>query len=839
MRLFHIHAQRAVGQADDVTAQPPHALAAELVVDELGTDLDGGLTEDEATRRQDRIGPNELAVRERPNYPAVALRQLADPLVALLVAAAAVSAGIGQGLEAIVIGAIVALNFCLGFVQEARAERAVLALRKAVDLQAVVVRDGREQVLPARELVPGDVIMLQAGDRVPADARLAAAAGLAVDESPLTGESVPVDKGVDAIDLRTGLAERTSLVFAGTAVTRGRAKAIVVTTGAQMEIGRIAALASAAKPPPTPLQRRLARLSRRLALAGAALTVLLAAAMLVQGETLQESFLVGVAVAVAAVPEGLGAVVTIALAQGATAMARRGAIVRRLAAIETLGETTVIATDKTGTLTLNELQVAAVEAAGERERHEVLAAGALASTAGDPIDSALVRAARDAGLEPDDVGERLDEIPFDALRRRVTVLYSHPSEAGRLVVKGAPEAVLARCDLADTDAERFERVADEWGRRGLRILAVAERELAQNVGSLEEAEESLAAVGIVGLHDPVRSAVPSAVETAHGAGIDVLMVTGDHPTTAEAVARELGIEDGATEPKVFARVEPVDKLRLVESLQRRGEIVAVTGDGINDAPALRRADVGISMGRSGTEAAREASDVVLTDDDFSTIVAAIREGRRIGDNLRTFLAFLLSANAGEVVLFAVAVLAGFGAPMTVVQVLAVNLLTDGLPAIALARDPASADTMRRPPAHLGTLLGRELTLALVAAGLGVGLAATAAYLVGREVDPDAAQTMAFATIALAELVLVFAVRTPHRAAWRGSRNDSLLLAVVGSVFVVAAAIYVPIGRELTGTEALGPLELGLVLALAFAPAALVEIAKLLRRRQRSTNGGGR
>jgi calcium-translocating P-type ATPase len=766
MRLFHIHAQRAVGQADDVTAQPPHALAAELVVDELGTDLDGGLTEDEATRRQDRIGPNELAVRERPNYPAVALRQLADPLVALLVAAAAVSAGIGQGLEAIVIGAIVALNFCLGFVQEARAERAVLALRKAVDLQAVVVRDGREQVLPARELVPGDVIMLQAGDRVPADARLAAAAGLAVDESPLTGESVPVDKGVDAIDLRTGLAERTSLVFAGTAVTRGRAKAIVVTTGAQMEIGRIAALASAAKPPPTPLQRRLARLSRRLALAGAALTVLLAAAMLVQGETLQESFLVGVAVAVAAVPEGLGAVVTIALAQGATAMARRGAIVRRLAAIETLGETTVIATDKTGTLTLNELQVAAVEAAGERERHEVLAAGALASTAGDPIDSALVRAARDAGLEPDDVGERLDEIPFDALRRRVTVLYSHPSEAGRLVVKGAPEAVLARCDLADTDAERFERVADEWGRRGLRILAVAERELAQNVGSLEEAEESLAAVGIVGLHDPVRSAVPSAVETAHGAGIDVLMVTGDHPTTAEAVARELGIEDGATEPKVFARVEPVDKLRLVESLQRRGEIVAVTGDGINDAPALRRADVGISMGRSGTEAAREASDVVLTDDDFSTIVAAIREGRRIGDNLRTFLAFLLSANAGEVVLFAVAVLAGFGAPMTVVQVLAVNLLTDGLPAIALARDPASADTMRRPPAHLGTLLGRELTLALVAAGLGVGLAATAAYLVGREVDPDAAQTMAFATIALAELVLVFAVRTPHRAAWR-------------------------------------------------------------------------
>jgi Ca2+-transporting ATPase len=828
MWLFHIHPQRAVGQAAGVTAQAPHALAAEVVVDELGTDLERGLVDDEAARRLERIGPNELAVRERPNYAAVALRQLADPLVVLLVAAAVVSAGIGQGLEAVVIGAIVVLNFCLGFVQEVRAERAVLALRKAVDLHALVVRGGHEQVLPARELVPGDVILLQAGDRVPADARLAASAGLAVDESALTGESVPIDKDADAVELDTALAERTSLVFAGTAVTRGRARAIVVTTGAAMEIGLIAALASTAKPPPTPLQRRLARLSRRLAAAGAALTVLLAVAMLMQGETLQESFLVGVAVAVAAVPEGLGAVVTIALAQGATAMARRGAIVRRLAAIETLGETTVIATDKTGTLTLNELHVAAVEAAGEREPHEVLAAGALASIAGDPIDSALIRAARDAGLEPDEAGNRLDEVPFDALRRRVTVLYTHPSGIDRLVVKGAPEAVLARCELADTDAERFDRVAAEWGRQGLRILAVAERELTEDVRSLEEAEESLAAVGIVGLHDPVRPAVPAAVETAHGAGIDVVMVTGDHPTTAEAVARELGIHDRAAEPKVLARVEPVDKLRLVERLQSRGEIVAVTGDGINDAPALRRADVGISMGRSGTEAAREASDIVLTDDDFSTIVAAIREGRRIGDNLRTFLAFLLSANAGEVVLFAVAVLAGLGAPMTVVQVLAVNLLTDGLPAIALARDPASDDTMRRPPAHLGTLLGRELTLALVAAGLGVGLAATAAYLVGREVDSGAAQTMAFATIALAELVLVFAVRTPHRPGWHGSRNDTLLVAVIGSVLVVAAAIYVPLGRELTGTEALGPFELGVVLALAVAPAALVEIAKAAR-----------
>jgi Ca2+-transporting ATPase len=625
------------------------------------------------------------------------------------------------------------------------------------------------------------------------------------------------------------LPSEPSLVFAGTAVTRGRGRGIVLTTGTAMEIGRIAALVSAAKPPPTPLQRRLARLSRRLAVAGGAITLLLGAAMYARGETLEESFLVGVAVAVAAVPEGLGAVVTIALAQGATAMARRGAIVRRLAAIETLGETTVIATDKTGTLTLNELEVTAVESAAGRDRRELLSAGALASTAGDPIDTAFLRAARAAGLETPVDHERLTELPFDAVRRRVTVLYARARGPHRLVVKGAPETIFPRCELDQVEAERFGRIAEEWGRRGLRILAVAERDLTDGSGPLEAAEESLTALGIVGLQDPVRPAAPAAVETAHGAGIDVIMVTGDHPVTADAVAREVGIPDGAKEPKVLARVEPAEKLNLVERLQARSEIVAVTGDGINDSPALRRADVGISMGLSGTEAAREASDVVLTDDDFSTIVAAIREGRRIGDNLRTFVAFLLSANAGEVVLFAVVVLAGLGAPMTVVQVLVVNLLTDGLPAIALARDPASSETMRRPPARARTLLGRELTLVLGAAGLAVGLVATGAYLAGRELDPGAAQTMAFATVALAELIFVFSVRTPTRPAWRGSRNVALLLAVVGSVILVAAAIYLPVGRELTGTEALGPVELALVLGLSFVPLLIVEAAKVARR----------
>lgn len=818
-------------------AEQLHALPAEEVADRLGADAQAGLSQEEAARRLLEVGPNELAVRERPRYAAVAARQLVDPLVALLVTAAVISAAIGEHLEAGVIAAIVVLNAVLGFVQEAGAERAVLALRSAVELSAVTVRDGREVTVPARELVPGDLVLLRAGDRVPADARLIQSSSLAVDESALTGESIPVDKDVDPVASGAPLAERSSLVFAGTAVTRGRGTAVVVRTGPAMEIGRIAVLTQAAKAPPTPLQRRLARLSRRLALGGALLTGALAGAMLLQGEPVEEAFLVGVAVAVAAVPEGLGAVVTIALAQGATAMARRGAIVRRLPAIETLGETTVIATDKTGTLTANRLRVAAAEAASGRDVGEVLAAGALASTAepvvdgdellGDPIDVALFRAALEAGLDPRAGHDRLADIPFDALRRRVTVLLRGPS-GPRVVVKGAPESVLELSVVDPVERARLDEVAGGWVDRGLRVLAVAERSIDDETTPLEEAEASLVPVGIVALEDPVRPAVPEAVETAHGAGIDVVMVTGDHPGTAQAVARRVGIPPDR-EDAVHARVEPAEKLRLVERLQGRGEIVAVTGDGINDSPALRRADVGISMGQSGTEAAREASDVVLTDDDFSTIVAAVREGRRIADNIRTFVAFLLSANFGEVVLFAVVITAGLGAPMTVVQVLVVNLLTDGLPAVALARDPAASDTMRRPPAGLGTLLGRDLSILLGTAGLAVGLAATAAFLAGRELEPDAAQTMAFATIALAELVFVFAVRVPRAPAWRGGRNPALLVAVGLSVLVVAAALYLPLGHDLLDTVPLGAPELAVVLALALAPTVLLEAAKAVRR----------
>jgi len=635
------------------------------VARELGSDLEKGLSEAEAEARLARLGPNRLARAGRPAYAAIALRQFVDPLVGLLIGAALVSVLIGERIEAAAIGAIVVLNALLGFVQEARAERAVLALRDVLEQRASVIRSGRMQELAVEQLVPGDLVLLREGERVPADGRLLASAGLAVDESALTGESVPVDKAIEPVSVETPLAERSSMAYAGSAVTRGRGRAIVTATGSATELGQIARLTEQAKPPPTPLQRRVRALTRLMVGFGVVVTVALGGAMLVRGSSLEEAFLVGVSVAVAAVPEGLAATVTIALALGARAMADRGAIARRLTAVETLGSATVIASDKTGTLTENRLRLAWEQPALGRDERELLAAAALASTAllveegplrqvGDPVDGALVLAAHERGLTRSVLlgGRRLvRELPFDPLRKRMTVVYKE-EDGSRAYVKGAPEVVLERSTVEDDEAASMEAVAEGWASEGLKVLAIAERPLPD--ASLEDdaIERQLRLVGLVALHDPLRETAHAAIEEARSAGLRVEMVTGDHPLTARAIGRVLDLPDDA----IHARVTPAEKLRLVESLQDEREVVAVTGDGVNDAPALRRADVGVAMGRAGTEAAREAADLVLTDDDFATIVAAIREGRAIADNVRKFVAFLLSANLGEVALFAVAVL---------------------------------------------------------------------------------------------------------------------------------------------------------------------------------------
>jgi P-type Ca2+ transporter type 2C len=827
----------SVEMAGPLGLDEPHSRSVSAVAGDLSTHPSRGLSDEEASARLVRYGPNVLEESPRPRYLAIAARQFADPLVALLLVAAVVSALIGEVVEAAAIGLIVVLNGLLGFFEEASAERAVLALRESVHELASVVRGGLDRQVPVADVVPGDVLVAREGERVPADARLVAAEGLAVDESLLTGESLPVEKRVAPVEPGASLAERTSMVFAGTAVTRGLGRAVVIATGHATQLGEIAALVARARAPATPLQRRVGALARIMVVVGVAVTVALTGAMAARGSSLQEAFLVGVAVAVAAVPEGLAATVTIALALGAREMAKQGAIVQRLAAVETLGSATVVASDKTGTLTENRLRVAAIAAVAGKSENDALVTAARASTArlladpagvrvaGDPLEGAILIAARERSLRLlDDLGaaEAQLTLPFDSDRKRMTVVYAD-SGTFRVYTKGAPEVVFARCVDEGGDLRALEQQADACAAEGLRVIAVAERSLPSLPKDPEQIERELTPVGLVALHDPLRESAAPAVAEASAAGLRVEMLTGDHPVTARAIGRALGLPEEAVHP----RVTPADKLRLVESLQQAGEVVAVTGDGVNDAPALRRADVGVSMGSAGTAAAREASDLVLTGDDFATIIAAIREGRGITDNIRKFVAFLLSANLGEVALFTVAILAGLGTPMTVVQILLINVLTDGLPAVALTRDPPSADTMKRPPergAHLFPPLGWA---ALGLIGALVGAAALVSFLVGSD---EGAQTRAFATIAVAELALVFATRSPLVAAVKAPWNPYLAGAVALSFAIVAGAVFVPGLHEPLGTVKLAAADVGVVLVSALAPFALVELGKPILRR---------
>jgi Ca2+-transporting ATPase len=814
----------------------PHAASPPGVEAGLQSNIEQGLSGAEAARRLELYGPNAPERQRRPPYLRLALNQLLDPLVLLLVAAAVVSVAIGDTVEGIAIAAILVLNGMLGFWQEAGAERAILALSQAFTKTALVIRDGVATELPGNDVVPGDVLLVHAGDRVAADARVVDANAVEVDESALTGESLPVAKQMEAVDPETPLAERASMIFAGTAVTRGSGRALVCGTGSRTEMGAIEVLAARAKAPPTPLTRRLARLARQMVALGVTITIVLSALILLRGSAWDDAFLTSVAVAVAAVPEGLAAIVTAALAFGARAMAQRGALVRRLAAIETLGETTVICTDKTGTLTENEIRVAALRSAPGVDDRELLEAGVLASAVdwagdhpvGDPIETALVLAAMERGIAQKDLlsgYDPLGEIPFTSYRKRMTRVYA--TDGGRrLFMKGAPETVAA---LAQPVSDGMLETATSWAGEGLRVLAIATRAVDTRFEIGDEIERDVRLLGVIALHDPLRATAAAAVQEAETAGIEVRMITGDHPATARTIGHALGLDADA----ILARATPADKLELVEELQHDGDVVAVTGDGVNDAPALRRADVGVAMGRGGTEAAREAADIVLTDDDFATIVAAVSEGRRIGDNIRKFVAFLLSANFGEVLVFAVAIAVGLGAPLAVIQILIVNLLTDGLPALALARDPAGPETMHSPPRPGHELFDRRTWWTLLWIGVLVGVVTFAAFAIGRALGDDGEQTMAFATLALAELGLVYGMRSMSEAAWQAPRNRWLNVSVVASAALVAVAVYVPGARSAFAAVPLDPAASAIVLALALVPLAAVELYKAYRRSRAS------
>jgi Ca2+-transporting ATPase len=792
-----------------------------------------GLTSAEASRRLQEVGPNEL--RREAGTPAwrLLLAQFKSPVVGLLLAACVVSAVLDEVVDAIAIGAIVVLNAVVGFMQEHRAERAILALRAMTAPRARVMRDGTSAVVPAAEVVPGDILIFEAGDVVAADAEVLEANTLATGEAPLTGESPPVDKRPGALPQGTPLAERHDMVFMGTNVVRGTGTARVVATGMRTELGKIAHMLASVTDEATPLQKQLARVSKTLMVACAAIVVAVATAGLVRDAPLLGVFMTAVSLAVAAVPEGLPAVVTIALAVGVQRMAARKALVRRLPAVETLGCATVICTDKTGTLTTG---VMTVRELWGRDEPQTLAAAAACCDAdlgsdgqsgvGDPTEIAILAAAAGRGISRPDIerdNPRTAVNPFDSERKRMSILRAD----GVLYLKGAVEVVLARC--TDIPAGATEAAAD-MAARGLRVLAVA-------VGTGPE-EQALRLLGLVGIADPPRPEAIAAIAQARAAGIQTVMITGDHPVTAKAIARELGLlAAGAPEDEVVhARATPEDKLRIVREWKARGAVVAMTGDGVNDAPALREAHIGVAMGKTGTEVTREAADIVLADDNFATIVSAVREGRGIFDNIRKTLVYLLAGNTAELAIMLCAVLIGLPPPLLPLHLLWINLVTDGLPALALVVDPVAPDVLGRPPRRVDeSMLGRAewrvilLTGALqTAVTFGVYLWASA----GRELVE--ARNLAFTTLVFGELFRAFAARSPERLFWEVGAwtNLRLLAVVVVSVALQLAIHHVPFAQHIFQISDLSLSDCALSLALGLVPVSVIELAKLARRARR-------
>ena len=859
-----------------------------------------GLGSREAATRLERYGPNELQAVRRESAWHVLAAQFKNALIVILLGATVISGFLGHTLEAVVIAVIVLLAVLLGFLQEYRASRALDALRRMAAPNAHVLRDGHEAAIPARDVVPGDVVILRAGDRVPADCRVIQSVTLAIDEAALTGESEPVQKITDDVpDPRLSLGDRRNMAYAGTLVTRGRGHGLAVATGMTTEFGHIARMVETVDAVRTPLQNNLDRLGRTLGKAAIAVVALIVAIGLFRGQPVIEMFMFGIALAVAVVPEALPAVVTISLAIGVRRMVRRQALVRRLPIVETLGSTSVICSDKTGTLTRNEMTVrqllvdgAVVQVSGtgydtageflsdgqaaapSDTVQALLAAAALSSDArlterdgrpaieGDPTEGALIVAAMKAGLTADELNRReprVNEIPFTSERRRMTTL--HETAAGLVAYsKGAAEEIVASCERQrtrggdrplDRDArERIRAVEQQMASAGLRVLAVAMKSPA----TPDDAERGMTLLGLIAMMDPPRREALEAVQTCRTAGIRAVMITGDHPLTATAVARELEIQSDrpavtgreleqksdadldreVADIAVYARVSPADKLRIVRAWQKRGAVVAMTGDGINDAPALKQADVGIAMGITGTDVSKEAGGMTLLDDNFATIVAAVEEGRIVFGNIKKYLMYLLSCNVGEIVLLAGSVIAGLPMPLTAVQILYVNLATDGLPALALSVDPPERDLMQRPPRDpRAGIFTRPVTAMLLTAGL--WSAAVNIYLftsqlrAGRPLQE--AMAMTFVALVLIQFFNAYCCRSDHASVLdRPFANRWLNLAVVWELGLLVAIVHVPFFQRAFGTFALTPADWLLTVGLAFSIVPVLELVKVVTRR---------
>jgi Ca2+-transporting ATPase len=852
-------------------------------------DRSTGLTGSEAARRLAELGPNELQEAHRVSPWELVLAQFKNLLIVILVIAVALSLVFGHGLEAMVIGVIVVLAVLLGFVQEYRAERAIEALRQIAAPTATVVRDGQELELPARELVPGDVIRLAAGDRIPADARLLEAINLQVEEAPLTGESVPVEKHTEALtgdNLPVG--DRRNMAYSGTAVTDGRGTALVVETGMRTEFGKIAQLLQTVESGKTPLQDNLDRVGRALAIGALAIVLAIVALGLFRGQPLIEMVIFGIALAVAVVPEALPAVVTISLAIGVQRMVKRHALIRRLTAVEALGSVSVICSDKTGTLTKDEMTARRIFVAGQV--YEVTGAGyapdgsfmrdgtpvepsedlvrllrgaALASDArivndrrwevkGDPTEGALIVAAAKAGLRKQQLEAlypRVHEIPFTSESKRMTTI--HATEDGMVAyAKGAPEVIIESCTLDAVARAATLEAAQAMASDALRVLAVA-----QKVGAKpQSAETDMTFLGLVGMIDPPRPEAAEAVRTCRDAGITPIMITGDHPLTARAVASELGIlANGRVIPgadldqmsdealdreldhaSVFARVSPTHKLRIVSALQARGHLVAMTGDGVNDAPALKKADIGVAMGITGTDVSKEAAAMTLTDDNFASIVAAVEEGRGVFGNIKKYLMYLLSSNVGEMLLMATATLAGMPLPLSAVQILYVNLVTDGLPALALAVDPPESDLMRRPPrSPKSGIFTRPVVSLMLAGGIWSAVVNLGLFIwaLSSGLGLEHAMTLTFLSLVLIQFFKAYNFRSDRHSVFnRPFANSWLNLAIAGEVLLLPLLIYVPFLSEAFGTTPLGLGDWVLVVVLAATVMPVLESVKWMMRR---------
>ncbi len=881
--------------------QPPafHTLSADEVIERLGT-TPTGLSAAEAARRLELHGPNELQTLKRVSAWHTLAAQFQNVLILILLGATLVSGFLGHTLEAVVITVIVLFAVLLGFIQEHRAGRALEALKQLAAPSARVLRDDQEISIPARELVPGDVVFLRAGDRVPADARVTQAVNLSIDEAALTGESAPVKKITARLDdERLPLGDRTNLTYAGTIVAYGRGQAVIVSTGMSTEFGRIARMVESVESSRTPLQENLDRLGGTLGKAALVVVGLVVAIGLARGLPVLDMFMFGIALAVAVVPEALPAVVTISLAIGVRRMVTRNALVRRLPIVETLGSTTVICSDKTGTLTRNEmtvrqifaddrmLQVSGVgyEPSGQLKDGDrtvdpspgvlaLLAAGVLASDArhvnregrwyieGDPTEGALAVAAAKAGLNQADLNQqqpRVGEIPFTSERRRMTTL--HTTSSGSVAYsKGAADEVLGGCTsqlrssgevpLTDTGREDIHAIERRLAGEGLRVLAIARKSSA----SLEDAEQQMTLLGLVAMMDPPRAEARDAIQVCEAAGIRAVMITGDHPLTASTIARELGmlkdwrvvsgrdldamsdgdLEHDVADIGVYARVSPADKLRVVTAWQTRGQIVGMTGDGVNDAPALKKADVGIAMGIAGTDVSREAAGMTLLDDNFATIVGAVEEGRIVFGNIKKYLMYLLSCNVGEIVLLAGSVVAGLPMPLTAVQILYVNLATDGLPALALAVDPPEPDLMQRKPrdSRVG-IFTRPVVALLLAAGLWSAIVNMTLFIwllrTGRPLVEVMAMT--FVALVLIQFFNAYNCRSDRLSVFRKPfANRWLNLAVVWELVLLVLVLYVPFLQRAFGTFSLTPADWILTTVLAFSIVPVMEAVKWMVRR---------